>query len=110
MSATYNARIVGKLNELANMLAKHKYNNQATAVRNIVSKVSSWKEGKEWDTYNSINLPDADNILEEIIGKFKLTMSDAEKREMMAKKPAPTGSPVSNLEGMIKDLEKLMGD
>jgi hypothetical protein len=108
MSATYNSRIISKLTDLANMLAKHHYQSQATAIRNVASKVSNWKEGKEWDTYNSISLPDADNTLENLIGNFKLTMSDVEKRELMAKKPAPTGSPITNLEGVIKDLEKML--
>lgn len=92
MSAIYNTRMVSKLTDLANMLAKHNYRNESTAIRTIIGKIGNWKEGAEWNPENSLSLPDADHVLEDVINKFRITMNEADRREMVAKNPPAPGA------------------
>lgn len=103
MSATYNTRITSKLNELATLLAKNNYPKESTAIRTIIGKIMNWKEGEEWNPNNALGLPDADHVLEDVISKFNLAITESAKREM-AKKNAPA----STEEG--KDMEQILKD
>ena len=121
MSATYNTRVMGKLTDLANILSVNNYRNEAAAVRSIIGKISNWKEGKEWNPDNALSLPDADHVLEELVVKFKMSIIEAKRKEMLAKRQTSTETstaPTENMEAesaknlnaletAIKSLEKL---
>jgi hypothetical protein len=110
MSAEYRNRIVSILTNLANELAKHKYRNESTAIRGIVGNVQSWKDDAEWNTQNSLSIPDADQALRKIPDIFIATMNEANNRELRAKNekvPEP-GKPEQELD--TSKIEQALSD
>lgn len=119
MSAAYNNRVVSKLTTLANNLADRKFLTEAGYIRSIIGKVLTWKPDKEWNTYNDLSLTDADNVLEDVINKFIVTVDAVKKKEMAEKRKKmeeeeaaekPGEETNSEVEEAIKSLDSALED
>jgi hypothetical protein len=117
MSAVYNNKIVTKLTRLANNLADRKFLAEAGYIRSIIGKVLTWKADKEWNTYNALSSPDADNVLDDVINKFIITVDTVKKKDMAEKRKEMEAEEnnekeldSSSVEEAIKNLDSVLED
>lgn len=115
MSAIYNARIIGKLSALSDKLRSLGFGRESNDINNIIGKINSWKEGKEWNPDNSLGLTDADHVLEDLVNKFKVSVLSfqREKDKIKDSKEEPIPQTEQDTESETKseqDISKMIND
>ena len=99
MADVYSNRLIGRLTNLAGMLERNGYRNESSLIRALSAKVGNWKNGYEWNEYNSLSIGDADHVLEAVVKTFTDTINEISRKKLIEKQ----NKPEENLE---KDLEE----